>query len=154
MRNLVAALLVCLLTACGGTAVAPDDTTGASPAASAPAASAPAASAPVASAQPSPAGSTGTGGEAPEAVVSQVTQLLEQQFNVPAANITVESVEPMEWNDGALGCPKPGMMYTQAIVPGYKVTLTRGGQSYWYHTDLRVNVVPCPRDVRPLGGAI
>lgn len=135
MRNLVAALLVCLLTACGGTAVAPDDTTGASPAASAPAASAPAASAPVASAQPSPAGSTGTGGEAPEAVVSQVTQLLEQQFNVPAANITVESVEPMEWNDGALGCPEPGKFYTQALVSGYLLTVSDGSQTYELHTN-------------------
>ena len=124
MRIMIAVLLACVLTACGSTTAAPDDTTGASPAASEPAAS-------IGLPDASPA----TGGEAPEEVVAQVSQLLEQQFNVDAANITVESVEPMEWNDGALGCPEPGKFYTQAIVSGYVLTVSDGSQSHEVHTN-------------------
>ena len=71
-----------------------------------------------------------------------------------SGDIAVATVEPVVWNDGSLGCARPGMRYTQAIVPGYKVTLVHAGQRYWYHTDRRRNVVPCSRDVQPLSGAI
>lgn len=134
MRKLIAALLACILTACGSATAVPDDATGASPAASAPAASEPAASAeasPITLPDTNPAG----GGDAPEAVVSQVSQLLEQQFNVPAANISVESVEPMEWSDGSLGCPEPGKIYTQALVAGYMLMVSDGSQTYELHTN-------------------
>jgi len=153
MRKYIAALLVCLLSACGASSAAPDDTTGASPAASepavsAPAASEPAASAPAASDEASPIGmpdaSPATGDSAPEDVVAQVSQLLEQQFNVPAENITVESVEQMEWPDGSLGCPEPGAFYTQAVVPGYLLTVSDGSQTYELHTNEDgSNVVVC-----------
>jgi hypothetical protein len=33
----------------------------------------------------------------------------------------------VEWSDGSLDCPEPGMGYTQAIVPGFQVTLEAGG---------------------------
>lgn len=34
--------------------------------------------------------------------------------------------------DGALGCPKPDMVYTQALVDGYRVILARGDRSWLY----------------------
>lgn len=34
--------------------------------------------------------------------------------------------------DGALGCPRPGMSYTQALVDGYRVVLARGGAEWLY----------------------
>jgi hypothetical protein len=30
------------------------------------------------------------------------------------------------WNDGSLGCPEPGMMYTQALVNGYWLIIEAG----------------------------
>jgi hypothetical protein len=48
-----------------------------------------------------------------------------------------------EWRDGALGCPKPGEMYTQAIVPGYRAVLQAGGEKYAYHSDRRGHFIVC-----------
>lgn len=47
--------------------------------------------------------------------------------------ITVLVAERVEWSDGSLGCPEPGMMYTQAIVPGYRVVLDAAGDQLHYH---------------------
>lgn len=42
------------------------------------------------------------------------------------------SAEAVTWNNGALGCPKPGMNYTQALVDGMRVVVTAGGETYDY----------------------
>lgn len=34
--------------------------------------------------------------------------------------------------DGAIGCPQPGMSYTQALVEGYRVVLGRGDREWLY----------------------
>ena len=39
------------------------------------------------------------------------------------ADIKVLSAEAVTWPDGSLGCPQPGMMYTQALVPGFRIVL-------------------------------
>jgi hypothetical protein len=48
------------------------------------------------------------------------------------------------WSDGSLGCPKPGMLYTQALVPGYRVKLKVGSEVWDYHASERGGVVLCP----------
>jgi hypothetical protein len=70
-------------------------------------------------------------------------EALASQLNLPAAHITIVSTEPVEWRDGSLGCPKPGVMYLQVITPGYRVILEANGQRYEYHTDTRRQVVQC-----------
>ena len=50
------------------------------------------------------------------------------------------SVEAVTWNDGSLGCAKPGEMYTQALVDGFRVVVEVNGREY----DYRV-----PRDGEP-----
>jgi hypothetical protein len=35
----------------------------------------------------------------------------------------VVQAEAVTWPDGALGCPEPGIVYTQALVPGYWVVV-------------------------------
>lgn len=35
--------------------------------------------------------------------------------------ITLKSAWRVTWNDGSLGCPQPGMNYTQALVPGWRL---------------------------------
>ncbi|MCA1735321.1 MAG: hypothetical protein LC739_04175 [Actinobacteria bacterium] len=44
----------------------------------------------------------------------------------------IEALE-VTWNDGALGCPQPGVAYTQALVDGMKVTVEADGTRYTYH---------------------
>ena len=47
--------------------------------------------------------------------------------------IIVRRAMPVVWNDGSVGCPEPGMAYTQAVVPGYWALLEHDGRYYSYH---------------------
>lgn len=58
---------------------------------------------------------------------------LSDRLSVNSHAITVVSVESVMWPDGAMGCPQPGMSYTQALVEGVRVQLTVDGTPYWYH---------------------
>jgi hypothetical protein len=76
---------------------------------------------------PSPTPSTG--GEGPAAAIND----LAKRLNVEAAEISVVSAEEVTWPDGSIGCPEPGMVYTQALVPGSLIVLEAGGKRYEYH---------------------
>ncbi|MFH1706225.1 MAG: hypothetical protein ABH867_04955, partial [Patescibacteria group bacterium] len=41
----------------------------------------------------------------------------------------------LSWSDGSLGCPKPGMVYTQQIVPGYRAEVLVNGERIEVHID-------------------
>lgn len=58
---------------------------------------------------------------------------LAERIAVAESEIVVVSREGVTWRDGSLGCPQPGMSYTQALVDGYKITLEAGGTTYAYH---------------------
>lgn len=83
----------------------------------------------------------------PGSEAAQATAIadLAKQTGVPADQITVVSVDPMEWPDTSLGCPQEGMMYAQVITPGYLIVLETQGQQYEYHTDQGTNVVLCQK---------
>ncbi len=49
------------------------------------------------------------------------------------ATIEVVVAHEVTWPDGSLGCPEPGMSYTQALVDGYRIELTDGQATYDYH---------------------
>jgi hypothetical protein len=68
---------------------------------------------------------------------------LVREQGLAEADITVVAVEPAEWRDSSLGCPKPGMNYLQVITPGYKITLEAQGKRYEYHSDTNQHVVRC-----------
>ena len=38
---------------------------------------------------------------------------------IPEDQLSVRSITPQQWPNGALGCPKEGLMYTQVITPGF-----------------------------------
>jgi hypothetical protein len=55
-----------------------------------------------------------------------------------SAGVTAEEVALVEgrgvtWTDGSLGCPQPDMMYTQALVEGYRFVLEVAGERITYH---------------------
>jgi hypothetical protein len=51
---------------------------------------------------------------------------------VDPGSVTLVSVKPVTWMDGSLGCPKPGVMYTQAVVPGFQVIVRAGDRKLDY----------------------
>ncbi len=95
-----------------------------------------------------PAAPTPAGGQpaspSPASVAEGARPLVEQaltdaaaRVGVPRDQIRVVRVEPRDWPDSALGCPRPGLGYAQVITPGYLIVLEAGGQTLDYHTDLR-----------------
>jgi hypothetical protein len=50
-----------------------------------------------------------------------------------AVAVLVVSAQRVTWPDGSAGCPRPGMVYTQALVPGTRVVLEWQDKNYYYH---------------------
>ena len=49
-----------------------------------------------------------------------------ERSGLPREALHVIVSRRVTWNDGSLGCPEPGKMYTQALVPGWHVILVAG----------------------------
>jgi hypothetical protein len=69
--------------------------------------------------------------------------------------LEVLSAEAVTWPDGSLGCPQPGMMYTQALVPGCRIRVSAGAETLDYHTGRSGAPMFCPagRAQAPVGVA-
>jgi hypothetical protein len=67
-----------------------------------------------------------------------------KRAGVPLAEVTLLTLEPVTWADGSLGCPEPGMMYTQALVRGYRIRVDAAGTPMTYHTGATSTFVLCP----------
>ncbi len=65
------------------------------------------------------------------------------RLDVPKDAIVLIRNEPVIWPDSSLGCPEPGMVYAQAITPGFRVVLQSDGDTFEAHTDAADNVVIC-----------
>jgi hypothetical protein len=65
------------------------------------------------------------------------------------------SVEDVTWSDGSLGCPMPGQMYTQALVPGWRLIVSDGARDLTYHASRGGYWIQCPagRARPPLPGS-
>ena len=85
----------------------------------------------------------GEGGAVPDEILQAAIADAAEEAGVDPSTITVVSAEATTWNSGALGCPKPGEMYTQALVPGYKIVLEAGGRELDYHASESGTVKLC-----------
>lgn len=84
-----------------------------------------------ASARPSDSGGSGFD----VALELLAANYLAGKLGVGANELTLVRSSATEWSDGSLGCPRPGMAYTQAIVPGYEITFEHQGNRYAVHTN-------------------
>ena len=46
-----------------------------------------------------------------------------RRIGVEPALLRVARIEAVTWPDGALGCPQPGRLYPQALVPGWRIRI-------------------------------
>jgi len=90
-------------------------------------------------------------GEVPEGILQAIKEDLTKRANIGAGDADVIKAEAVTWNDGSLGCPKPGEMYTHALVPGYRVVLQHAGTQYDYRATERGYFFLCemPGPLRP-----
>jgi hypothetical protein len=70
------------------------------------------------------------------------------------SRLKVISAEAVTWSDGSLGCPMPGVLYTQALVPGYRIRIQANSEVLDYHAGRRGPPVLCPqgRSTEPVPG--
>lgn len=94
-------------------------------------------------------------GEVPSEVIAKLRADLAQQAGAEAAaGARLVVAEEVMWPNGSLGCPQPGRMYTQALVPGYRVQFEAGGRTYSYHASQKGTFVLCknPSSAHPRQG--
>ena len=83
-------------------------------------------------------------------LVTDAVADLASHLDISPGDVTVVAAREVTWPDGSLGCPEPGMMYTQALVDGTLVVLEADGQRYEYHGG--TPLVLCENPKSPIGG--
>ncbi|HEY5775912.1 MAG TPA: hypothetical protein VIS57_07500, partial [Xanthomonadales bacterium] len=78
-------------------------------------------------------------------VAGALTDLVERT-GFAKGSIKVSQARTVTWGSSAVGCPKDGMSYTQAIVPGVLVILDADGTVYRYHGRMNSKLFFCPVD--------
>ncbi len=68
-----------------------------------------------------------------QALVDQAKADLAKRLSISSAQVELVSISYVTWPDSSLGCPQPGMAYTQVTVDGTLIRLKAGGQTYEYH---------------------
>ena len=71
---------------------------------------------------------------------------LAQRLDVPPDSVKVSSARQVTWRSGALGCPEPGMTYTDALVPGSVIYLQVNNMIHAYHAKFAGEPFYCPRE--------
>lgn len=72
-------------------------------------------------------------GEVPGDLLDAIVNDAAERAGIQRDEVEVLTAESVTWNDGSLGCPEPGMMYTQALVPGYRVVVEASGEEMHFH---------------------
>lgn len=77
---------------------------------------------------------TQTIGPGLQRLVDLAKQDLSKQLAIAEQKIILVEGKLVTWRDMSLGCPKPGMMYGQALVNGSLIKLEVGAKIYQYHS--------------------
>jgi hypothetical protein len=100
---------------------------------------------------PTPAANTPAPAPLPTAVQAFIGPVLDdaaQRSGATRAQLNVKSAQAVMWSDGSMGCPQPGRMYTQALVPGWLIEIAVAGAPtatvLRYHASQRGAWLHCP----------
>jgi ABC-type transport system substrate-binding protein len=72
------------------------------------------------------------GADSPDVVAS--VEDLASRLGVEPDSVEVVAVQAVTWSDGSKGCAKKGMLYTQSLIEGSRITLQVDGTPYEYHS--------------------
>jgi hypothetical protein len=82
--------------------------------------------------------------QVPKAILNSILNEAARLANVPPQQLVIVRADAVVWNDGSLGCPEPGMAYTQALINGYWVLIKAGEQTYDFRVDRGGSFRVCP----------
>jgi hypothetical protein len=85
-----------------------------------------------------------------EELIDRARTLAIEQEGASANDLEVLVAAQVTWNDGSLGCPEPGLMYTQALVDGYWVVFSHGNQLFDYRSSLDGEFRRCIDGIAPV----
>lgn len=86
----------------------------------------------------------------PQALLARVIADAAARSGLAQEELRVSDSRQVTWNDGSLGCPEPGMNYTQALVPGWHVLVTAGESTLDYRLAEQGYFRLCdPRHLKP-----
>ena len=71
---------------------------------------------------------------------------LAKRLGVPPESVTLSGAQQVTWRSGALGCPEPGMNYTEALVYGSVIYLQADNMIHAYHAKFAGTPFYCPRE--------
>jgi hypothetical protein len=77
----------------------------------------------------------------PEPVASAVLKDASKRTGKSASELQITFAEARTWNDGCLGLAEPGVLCTQALVPGWQVQVTDKSKVWIYHTNKSGSIV-------------
>ena len=83
-------------------------------------------------------------GQLPQGILDPILKEAARLANVDRDQLVIARAESVVWNDGSLGCPEPGMMYTQALVNGYWIVIEAAGKQYDFRVGSRGSFRLCP----------
>ena len=83
-------------------------------------------------------------GEVPQGILDPILKEAAALAEVARDQLVIVRAESVVWNDGSLGCPEPGMMYTQALVNGYWIVIEAAGQTYDFRVGSGGSFRLCP----------
>lgn len=80
---------------------------------------------------------------APAGIIEAARADAARRSGLALATLQVVAAQSVTWPDASLGCPRKGLLYPQALVPGYQVKLKVGDQVWDYHASERGAVMLC-----------
>ena len=81
---------------------------------------------------PEPIGSSAPIVDIPPSTLQPIVADAANRAGVTPDQVVVKSAESVTFPDGGLGCPEPGMAYTQMLVDGYQIVVEANGVTYDY----------------------
>jgi hypothetical protein len=88
-----------------------------------------------------------------EALIEKAKEDLAQRLSISTSDIVLVDAKEVVWSDGSLGCPQPGMMYTQVLTPGYLIKLKYDIRDFEYHAGKNRSLTYCKNPIPPVDGA-
>jgi hypothetical protein len=91
----------------------------------------------------------------PQGILDPILKEAAALAKVSHEQLMIVRAQSVIWGDGSLGCPEPGMMYTQMLVNGYWIVIEAAGKQYDFRVGSGGSFILCPsgRGHPPLQGA-
>jgi hypothetical protein len=71
-----------------------------------------------------------------------------RRFRLAESSVVLTGAEKVVWNDTSLDCPLPGQVYSQLLVPGFRVFAKSPEGALRYHTDMDGRLAVCSESGR------